>query len=422
MITKFGRKLTEKIIGRIKNCKENPTFRAEGHEKAFTRDRKLTAERIVAMIIKPAKQSLQKRLKDFGKKFMGGEYATKQAFSKQRQFVNPSFIREFYDEGAEELLENGKLETFKGFHLTGVDGVRIACENTPELIAEFGCSGSKKDACTALASAAYDLIERVSFDCQIGSYSLSERELLNRHLDRLEAFGAEKFLIVADRGYPSYDLIETLIDREFSFVLRLSEGWKNIISWMHDVSDKEFQYEYKGKTYIFRGLKIELEDKFEYLVTNLDEAALSLDEAQYVYSLRWEIETFYGVLKTELELENFSGKTKNAVLQEFYATLTIANVCQCFINDADDEIVARNTHKNLKYEYQANRRQSIGEIVPVFLECVFTDSKRRRDRLWKEVEQYCAKFSEPIRPGRNPARKMPRDKKFYANARKPGLS
>jgi len=254
-----------------------------GAKKTFTRDRKLTAERVVSMIIEPAKQSLQTRLKDFGVKFMGGEIATKQAFSKQRQFVNPDFIREFYDETAEELLINGELETFKGFHLTGVDGTRIACENTPELVAEFGCSGPKKDACTALASAAYDLIERVSYDCQIGSCSLSERNLLDRHLGRLETFGAEKFLIVADRGYPSYDLIETLIDRKFSFLLRLSVSWSNVISWLNDTDDKELRYEYKGRTYKFRALKIELEDKFEYLVTNLDEVTVSLDEAKEIY-------------------------------------------------------------------------------------------------------------------------------------------
>jgi hypothetical protein len=374
------------------------------------------------MIIQPAKQSLQTRLCEFGVKFMDGVYATKQAFSKQRQFVNPDYIREYYDENAEELIKNGELQTFKGMHLTAVDGMRIACENTPELIAEFGCSGSKKDACTALASVVYDVLEHISYDCQIGSYSLSERDLLNRHLDRLASFILEKFLIIGDRGYPSYDLIETLIDRGFSFILRLSESWSNIISWMTDISEKQFQYEHKGKNYTFRALKIELEDKCEYLVTNLDSDTLSLDEAKHIYSLRWNVETFFGFVKTELELENFSGKTKNAVLQEFYATMTLANVCMCFINDADSAITAKQENKNHVYAHQANRRQCIGQIVPKFLECVFTDNKRKRDRLWNEVELFCERFSEPIRPGRNPKRKSPRDRKFYPNARKPGLS
>ena len=422
MIKKMGRKLTEMVIEKIKQCKSSPTFRASGHENKFIRDRILTAERVVSMIVEPAKQSLQARLKEFGVKFMDGVIVTKQAFSKQRQFVNPDYIREFYDEGVEELVQNGELETFKGMHLVAVDGMRVACENTPELIAEFGCSGSKKDACTALSSAVYNVVEHVSYDCQIGSYSLSERELLDRHLDRLDAFEGERFLIIADRGYPSYDLIETLIDRGLSFVLRLSESWKNIISLMHDTCDKEFQYEYKGKTYTFRCLKIDLGDKYEYLVTDLDSVTLSLDEAKHIYSLRWEVETFFGFVKTELELENFSGKTKNAILQEFYATMTLANICLCFVNDADKAIAANQENTRRIYDHQANRRQSVGQIIPKFLECIFTDSKRKRDRLWTEVEQFCERFSEPIRPGRNPKRKQSRDKKFYSNARKPRLS
>ena len=422
MILKMGRKLTESVIETVKHCKENPAFRVPGHEKSFTRDRKLTAERIVSMIIEPAKQSLQARLVEFGVKFMGGKHATKQAFSKQRQFVNPAFIRGIYEANVEELVRDGELQTFKGMHLAAVDGMRIACENTPELIAEFGCSGSNKDACTALASAAYDVMEHVSYDCQIGSYSLSERDLLDRHLDKLETFKGEKFLIIADRGYPSYDLIETLIDRGFNFVLRLSESWKNVISHLHDTNDKELQYEHKGKTYTFRVLKIDLGDKREYLITDLGAATLSLDEAKHIYSLRWGIETFFGFAKTELELENFSGKTKNAVLQEFHATMIIANICLCFINDADRAIEANDENKNLKHKRQANRRQSVGQIVPKFLECMLTDSNRKRDRLWRDVERFCESFPEPVRPGRNPERKAPRKRKFYPNARKSRLS
>jgi hypothetical protein len=422
VIKKLGRKIGEIIFEKIKICKESSTLRIKGQKTSFTRDRILTAERIVTMIIEPARQSLRTRLYDFGVKFMDGVYATKQAFSKQRQFVNPEYIREFYDEGVEEMLAVGELTTFKGYHLIGVDGTRIACENTDKLIAEFGCSGPKKDACTALVSSAYDLIERVSLDCQIGSYSLSERHLLDKHLDRLETFGAEQFMIVADRGYPSYDLIEMLIDRKFSFLLRLSGNWTNVTSWMIDTNDKVLQYENKGNIYSIRTIKIELDDKVEYLITNLGSEVLSIDEAKHIYSLRWNIETFYGFIKTELELENFSGKTKNAVVQEFYAVMTIANVCQCFINDADTAIAEKADYKDNIYEHQANRRQCVGRIIPVFLECVFTDSKRKRNQLWREVERFCERFSEPIRPGRNPARKNPRNKKFHSNARKPRLS
>jgi len=422
MLLKYGRKLAGIIINKINICKESPTLRAAEHDKSFTRDRKLTAKHVVAMILEPAKQSLQTRLCEFGVKFMDGVFATKQAFSKQRQFVNPEYVREFYDETAEDMLINGECKTFKGMHLIGVDGTRLACENTPELIEKFGCSGSKNDACTALASTAYDLFERVSYDCQIDNYLVSEHSLLDKHLYWLKRFGPEYFMIVADRGYPSYDLLTTLIDMKYNFLLRLNDSWSKFISQMTDTNDKHFEYKYKGIVYNFRVLKIELEDKTEYLITNLNSDILSLEEAKYIYSLRWNIETFFGFLKTELEIENFSGKTVNSVLQEFYATMTLANVCQCFINDANREIAAKDENSNNLYEHQANRRQCVGRIVPVFLECIFTDSISERERLWKQVEQFCARFSEPIRPGRNPQRKIPRKRKFYPNARKPSLS
>ena len=109
-------------------------------------------------------------------------------------------------------------------------------------------------------------------------------------------------------------------------------------------------------------------------------------------------------------------------MQEFYATMTIANICLCYINDADKEIKAAHDSTKREYEHQANRRQCVGYIVPKLLESMLTNSKRKRNRLLKEVGQFCARFSEPIRPNRQPERKTPRKKKFYANARKPSLS
>ena len=41
---------------------------------------------------------------------------------------------------------------------------------------------------------------------------------------------------------------------------------------------------------------------------------------------RWGIETFFGVLKGRLNLENFSGKTAESVKQDFYSTIFISNL------------------------------------------------------------------------------------------------
>ena len=116
------------------------------------------------MIVVPVKLSLQARLCEFEIIFIKGIYVAKLAFSKQQIFVSLEFIHHLYDKRRGVDI-NGGLQTFKGMHLIAVDGTRVACENTPELIAEFGYSGPKKDACTALVSVAYDIIEQVSYDC-----------------------------------------------------------------------------------------------------------------------------------------------------------------------------------------------------------------------------------------------------------------
>ncbi len=50
--------------------------------------------------------------------------------------------------------------------------------------------------------------------------------------------------------------------------------------------------------------------EYEVIVTTLlDESEYPTEDFKYIYRLRWDEETFYGIFKTWLNLENFSGKT-----------------------------------------------------------------------------------------------------------------
>ena len=67
--------------------------------------------------------------------------------------------------------------------------------------------------------------------------------------------------------------------------------------------------------------------EYEVLVTNLfDEEEFPTEEFKTIYYLRWGIESFYAVLKTRLNLENFSGKTVHSVYQDFYSTIYISEL------------------------------------------------------------------------------------------------
>ncbi|RKZ35450.1 MAG: hypothetical protein DRQ49_12990 [Gammaproteobacteria bacterium] len=43
-------------------------------------------------------------------------------------------------------------------------------------------------------------------------------------------------------------------------------------------------------------------------------------------TIRWGTEGFYDILKTRLELENFTGQTKESIYQDFYATVYLTGM------------------------------------------------------------------------------------------------
>ena len=87
---------------------------------------------------------------------------SRQALSKARKHINPEYVRGFADMTAEIAAKDDTIPSYEGMRLIAIDGSDIALENTPELKAEFGCSGPKKDAATALCSIAYGPFDHVA--------------------------------------------------------------------------------------------------------------------------------------------------------------------------------------------------------------------------------------------------------------------
>ena len=286
------------------------------------------------------------------------------------------------------------------------------------------CSGSKKDACTALSSYACDVYTGIAYDCRIAPYSESERNLLNAHIEQLSkiGLGGNKSILIGDRGYPSYDEFIHVIDSGFDFLFRLPLSWSNVISQI-DNGDTEFeicgQTTPDGGKYHFRAIAVTLSTgETEYLATSLPRDFLSPDEAQDLYWLRWGNETKYDHLKNTLELENFSGRTVNSVYQDFYAASTLANVVSAFASVADAEIAAADQSKDLKYERKANRNTIAYNVILAFLALMIESDPLKRQREFDLLFDRILRNPVPIVSDRNPTRKSPRNKRFHIAKRK----
>ena len=222
MVAKMDKKglavdMTQKHLN---HCGDDPDLRLK--RNAFTRKRKLTAKRILMMLLQRLVYSLQLGT-DKLFEYFEEESVSKQAFSKARANLNPEYVRKFADGIAEIHAQDPNAPSWNGMRLIAIDGTDIALENTVELKEVFGCSGAKRNAATALGSMAYGPLDQAIYDCRIAPYAADERDLAKLHMKRLLELGLGGSLLLFDRGYPSAAFLAHTMTAWFSFVMSVQK-------------------------------------------------------------------------------------------------------------------------------------------------------------------------------------------------------
>ena len=398
-------------IDLLQSCEKDPELRLK--KSAFTRNRKLGAVRILHMLLHRLSGPLQLELNAYYET-LEETPVSKQAFSKARANLNPAFVRKFADRIAEIHAQDPYAPTWNGMRLIAIDGTDIALENSAELKQVFGCSGSKKNAATALGSLAYGPLDHAIYDCQIAPYAADERDLAKLHMSRLLELGLGNSLLLFDRWYPSVEFLYHTMSMGFSFVMRVRSKW----NLQADAVKKEgwITISRLGKDFSVRVLKVTLPNgETETLLTNLDEMQLPLAQAAELYFKRWGIETAYDILKSKFQLENFSGKTVVSVLQDFYATVYLAGFAAICSAEADQLIAEKDQDKKLKYNRKSNQNRSISKLRSRFGRVLLQPNPLLRESMMKQLCADISKYPVEIRPGRTSKRKHPRKKRFYAS-------
>lgn len=400
----------ENAYQKVENCLSEAE-KLRSNENAFTRNRKLGAKRLLHIILHRIYRSLQLHLDNYYEEIE--EYSvSKQALSKARKFIKPEYIREFADMTADIAAADNTVACYLGMRLIAIDGSDFALENTQELKREFGCSGPKKNAATALGSIAYGPLDHVIYDCRVDRYDKDERDLAKLHVERLTELGLTGSLLLFDRWYPSAEFISFLYESGFPFVMRVRRKWDVFVDAVKTQDWTDVIY--CGKSYPVRILKVVLPTgEVETLLTSLNQKQLPIRNAAPLYFERWKVETAYDLIKSKLQLENFSGKTKVSVEQDFYATIFLANLVAFAAAEADERIAHADRDKDLKYPRQANRNRTIAKLREVFLSLLLEPDADRRFSVLENMVCSIARYPVPIVHGRSPARKFPRAKHFH---------
>jgi uncharacterized HAD superfamily protein len=236
-----------------------------------------------------------------------------------------------------------------------------------------------------LASVVYDLLNRVALDAQLVEGKAYE---VNLALQQLELLQADD-LIVFDRNYPDYVLLAQLSQRQRHFIGRCRRSSFKVVRPMLDGygPDSQVVSIRAPKRARRRVRELGLPEQitvrlvrlilptgdFEVLITSLlDATQFPIAELGQVYHWRWGEETFYGVLKTRLELENFSGQTVEAIKQDFHAAVFITGLETFFIEAAQTELQRRSSHN--RYPQQVNKNVSFNAIKNHVLDLFYRET------------------------------------------------
>jgi len=405
------KKLFLKTVENLSNTINSYEFKITSRKKPqyFSRKGRLGFVNTILNTLNYNNKSQQIELDKFFKLTGSSESVTKQAFSKIRQQIDPNAFKQLFNETVYNAVESqGDLEKLRDYTPIAIDGSTISLENSYELLERFGHYGNGEKTCTARISIACNCLNGIIYDANIDSYKVGERKFAKSHIERISEIGVYNPLIIMDRGYFSDDILKQIENLGFRYIMRVKDRWhtKEIAktengAWAN-LSD--------GLT--SRVIKLTLSSgEIETLFTNLAEFEIS--EFMELYALRWGVETKYAVVKNKLMLENFTGKTCVAIMQDFWATMMLSNLTSFLKIETDEAIGADNKGKGLKYEYQTNTNILIGKLKDNLVLMLLFDNEQTRQSIFDDIVSQIVKNRIPIRPNRHdPRTKHSRKRKF----------
>jgi len=379
------------------------------------------------------KSSIQRELDRFYKEVSQSDFnireVTKGAFTQARAKLNPWAFTRLNEVAVNFFYEGAEYYVWHQMRLLAVDGTRLVLPNHPSVAEEFGVHqfGPKAESPRSLAmgSLLYDVLNLITIDSQIAPYASSERDLLMQHLDKVNPGD----LLLLDRGYPSFWLLFLLKAKGIEFCVRLKDDWWLKVKEFTESSDKErivtFALPKKDRNKLkdfpqmqdtaitCRLIKVELENgEKEVLCTSLTDTKTYLhEEFEQLYHYRWNEEEAYKLLKSRIEMENFSGKTARAVKQDFHAKVFLMTLCAAYAHPIEEKVIEEyQADQNRKHDQKINRTNAVANtmdmLIPTFIRKKYKEALQAFDRIVEDTR-------EIIRPGRsNPRNKKP--KKLYS--------
>jgi hypothetical protein len=392
----------------------------------FTRHRQLTFPVMMLFILQKTVKSLQRHLHEFLDELSGGHLfeplsagAITHARAKLKHTAFTELDQQLVIPSIYATNAPQPTRRWHGHRLLGVDSSLIRTPNSQELREHFSLVLTvNQGGLTGVGfpegrmSVLYDLLNRVGLDGRLEPSRLGEVDLAIKQLARAQPGD----VLINDRGFTGYmylawhhklglDYIARCSTASFEAAQELFRKNRGGVSIRVKLTPPHGQ-----KTEVRRlGLPIELIVRFvsvrlptgglEVLATSLlDEIEYPTQEFLEVYHWRWNHETFYHVLKSRLDLENFSGATLEAVLQDFHAALLLCNL-ETVLTAPSAARLAEHSDANQQPK-QINRAVTFHALKDQVLALLYSDTAA--DQVLVKLQRLFLGCPISVRPDRKP--------------------
>jgi hypothetical protein len=392
------------------------------NDKHFTRDRSLSFQTVVLLILRLLKSSLKTELKSFYEQVFKEDkvvnWVSDAALCKARQKIKYGLFEVLSKEVSGSFYDINKGDLWKGCRLLGVDGSEINLPSSAGLIRDFGehhVNSVGTEIPQARVSFLTDVLNKVTLDASIKSFKLSEQAMLDEHLPYVNS----NDLLTADANYGHFWILKKVAATGANYCFRvnkcsafikdfLASGKKDmILNW--EPSKKTIENCRKNGVdetpMQVRVVRIELEHETEVLVTSLtDQQKYSYQDISKLYNMRWGTEEVFKKFMQRLMIEFFSSIKTNGVLQDFYANVFMLNAVSLLSYQSNKQVFENS--KALKYRRCINWTSALGDVRQSLVLLFLRGVKHVEDILLSIFDSFRYN-TEAIKPGR----KFKRDKR-----------
>ena len=318
------------------------------------------------------------------------------AFCQRRSQISLSAFEYLFSEFSSSFPRT--TNKFKDHCILACDGCHVVYTTNSEIIEDYNIPRliDYKGYNHMHLNGFVDVISKAFLDIVIqpGQHP-DEREAFHTMLDHFQPDDPEKYIITADRGYESYDLLFHCELKHLNYVFRMkapSSSKSLLSSYISELPDDQEEFDVTIKRFFtdkytsimkdqsdvyhymnpykniphfqqllndkhlyfmqFRVVKIKVaENTYEYMITNLPHTFV-LEDIKACYHWRWGIEISFRYLKHANGLLYFHSKKPGFLKQEIYANLILYNFGIFLANEAAEENLKKKRKKGNKYNYE----------------------------------------------------------------------